>query len=244
VSYPVPFRQPDLPDPFTIFPEIILRIYSNDDAVIALGAEYMRIFSWTFLFFGVTMSYGMVMRSTGDVKLPTAVSVSALVFSTFLSYSLIFGKFGLPELGVPGAAVSAVIARGLECLGILVVAYGTRSPVAGSLRELFSIDLQFVGGVFKPIFPVILNELFWSLGITAYNAIYGRIGTDAFAAVNIVSSIEQVAFTIFIAISHATSVMVGIASAQERSRKPICMQAVRWVWASWAAWLPACFFKC
>lgn len=192
-----------------LFPEYILRIYSRDEAVIALGADYLRIFSWTFVFFGVTMSFGMVMRSTGNVKLPTAVSVSALVFSTFLSYALIFGKFGFPELGVPGAAVSAVIARGLECLGLLFVVYGTRSPVAAALPELFGFDIQFLGRVIKPILPVILNEIFWSLGITTYYVIYGRMGTDSIAAINIVSSIEQVAFTIFIAISHATSVNVG-----------------------------------
>jgi len=145
----------------------------------------------------------------GNVKLPTAVSVSALVFSTFLSYSLIFGKFGFPEMGVLGAAASAVVARGLECLGLLFVVYGGGSPVAASLRELFDFDFQFVRRVITPLLPVILNELFWSLGITTYNVIYGRMGTNSIAAINIVSSIEQVAFTIFIAISHATSVNVG-----------------------------------
>lgn len=191
------------------FPELILGIYSEDEAVIRLGADYIRTFSWTFLFLGVTSSFGMVMRSTGNVKLPTAVSVSALLFSTILSYSLIFGKFGFPELGVRGAAVSAVIARGLECAGLLIVVYANKTPVAASLRELFDFDLPFVGRVIKPMLPVILNELFWSLGITTYNVIYGRMGTESIAAINIVGSIEQLAFTIFIAISHATSVMVG-----------------------------------
>lgn len=57
--------------------------------------------------------------------------------------------------------------------------------------------------------PVILNELFWSLGITTYNIIYGNMGTSAIASMNIISTIEQVAFVIFIGISNATSVMVG-----------------------------------
>jgi putative MATE family efflux protein len=191
------------------FPERILRIYTEDEAVIALGTDYIRTFSWTFLFFAITFSFAMVMRSTGNVKIPTYISVGALLISTFLSYSLIFGKFGLPEMGIRGAAIAAVIARGLECFTLLTVIYYTKSPVAGSLKELFDFDLTFVSKVIRPMLPVIINELFWSLGITTYNIIYGRMGTESIAAINIVGSIEQVAFVMFIAIGNATSVNVG-----------------------------------
>jgi putative MATE family efflux protein len=192
-----------------LFPSQILRIYSRDAAVIELGASYIRTFSWTFLFFAITFSYALVMRSTGNVKLPTAVSVGALLISTFLSYSLIFGRFGLPELGIRGAAVAAVIARFLECITLLTITYVTKSPVAASFRELTGFDRVFFGRVIQPMLPVILNELFWSLGITTYNIIYGRLGTQSYAAMNIVSTIEQVAFVIFIGVSNATSVLVG-----------------------------------
>lgn len=192
-----------------LFPSQILRIYSRDAEVIALGTDYIRTFSWTFLFFAITFSYALVMRSTGNVILPTVVSIGALAISTFLSYSLIFGRFGLPELGIQGAAVAAVIARFLECITLLAVIYGTKAPVAASLRELTGFDRAFLGRVIKPMLPVILNELFWSLGITTYNIIYGRMGTQAYAAINIVSTIEQVLFVIFIGVSNATSVLVG-----------------------------------
>jgi putative MATE family efflux protein len=190
-------------------PVQLLSIYSRDSDVIELGAGYLRIFSWTFLFFAVTFSYSLVMRSTGDVKTPTAVSVCALVISTFLSYSLIFGKFGLPELGIYGAAVAAVVVRALECLALLLIAYAQKSPVAASLRELTNFDAKFLARVIKPMLPVMLNELFWSLGITTYNIIYGRMGTTSFAAMNIVGTIEQIAFVLFFGISSATSVLVG-----------------------------------
>jgi putative MATE family efflux protein len=149
------------------------------------------------------------MRSTGDVKTPTAISVMALSISTLLSYGLIFGNFGLPELGIQGAAVAAVIARFIECITLLTVTYVKKSPVAASLRELTDFDAVFFKKVIRPMLPVILNELFWSLGITTYNVIYGRMGTASYAAMNIVSTIEQVGFVIFIGISNATSVLVG-----------------------------------
>ena len=198
-------------------PSQLLGIYSKDQVVIELGTDYLRIFSWTFLFFAVTFSYSLVMRSTGEVKLPTAVSVGALSLTTFLSYSLIFGKFGLPELGIRGAADAAVTARALECVTLLLIAYIQKSPVAASLAELTGFDKKFISKVIKPMLPVIFNELFWSLGITTYNVIYARIGTSSFAAMNIVGTIEQVAFVLFFGISSATSVLVGnkIGAGQE-----------------------------
>jgi putative MATE family efflux protein len=191
------------------FPETILRIYSEDEAVISLGTNYIRTFSWTFIFFAITFSYALVLRSTGNVKMPTYISVGALLISTFLSYSLIFGKFGLTEMGIQGAAIAAVIARALECATLLGVTYYIKSPVAASLRELVDFDLAFARRVIKPIFPVIINELLWSLGITTYYIIYGRMGTESIATMNIVNSIEQVAFVLFIGIANATSVLVG-----------------------------------
>ena len=191
------------------FPSQILRIYSKDAAVIALGTSYIRTFSWTFIFFAITFSYSFVMRSTGNVKTPSIISVAALILSTFLSYSLILGRFGFPELGIQGAAVAAVIARLLECITLLVTIYTGKSPVAASLRELTDFDAKFFGKVFKPMLPVMLNELLWALGITTYNIIYGRMGTASYAAMNIVNTIEQVAFVLFIGIANATSVLVG-----------------------------------
>jgi len=192
-----------------LLPSQILHIYSQDPVVIELGRSYIRTFSWTFLFFAITFSYALVMRSTGDVKTPTTISVGALLISTFLSYSLIFGKFGLPELGIQGAALAAVIARALECVTLLSIIYWKKSPVAASLRELTDFDTAFIRKVIKPLLPVILNELLWSLGITTYNIIYGRMGTASYAAINIVSTIEQVAFVLFIGIANATSVLIG-----------------------------------
>ena len=190
-------------------PAQILGLYSSDPAVIELCSQYLRIFSWTFIFFAITFSYALVLRSTGDVRTPTVISVTALSLSTLLSYGLIFGKFGLPEMGLEGAALAALIARAVECVLLLIVTYAMKSPVAASLKELFSLDLPFLRRVLKPVIPVVLNEIFWALGITSYNVIYGHIGTDAFAAMSIVATIDQMALVIFQGVAHATAVMVG-----------------------------------
>jgi Na+-driven multidrug efflux pump len=53
------------------------------------------------------------------------------------------------------------------------------------------------------------NELFWSVGITTYNAIYAHIGTDSIAAININATMEELGFVVFMGLGNACAVMVG-----------------------------------
>jgi len=191
------------------FSDQVVEIYTSDPQVIALGSDYLRILAGAFIFFAITFSFGLVLRSIGNVKLPVSISVASLGLNILLSYGLIFGKLGLPELGVLGAAWAAIISRALECVSLLTVIYGSRSPVAASLRELMSFDGRFFVRMMKPVLPVILNEVSWSLGITAYNAVYGHIGTEALAAINILSTVDNLALALFMGTGNATSVAVG-----------------------------------
>jgi Na+-driven multidrug efflux pump len=158
------------------------------------------------------MVFGMSSRAVGNVKLPMAVSTSALIFNILLAYPLIFGVklLGIPALGVDGVAIAGLIARILECLILLFFIYRDKlNPVAASLKHILEINWSFIKSVMSPVLPVIANEVLWSLGITTYNAIYGHIGTNAVAAINIISTIDQIAFVIFLGLGNATAIMVG-----------------------------------
>jgi len=192
-----------------LFPTQVMALYSNDPAVVKLGSAYLRIYGLSFLFFAVTTSYSTVLRSIGNVRMPMIVSSLALVLNTLLSYCLIFGKLGLPAMGVTGAAIAIVISRILECAGIVAATHLTHSPVAARLKEILDFDWSFILRVLKPVLPVALNEVLWSLGITTYNAIYAHIGTESIAAINMVSTIENLAWAFMNGISLSTAVMVG-----------------------------------
>jgi putative MATE family efflux protein len=188
----------------------ILGIYSTDTRVITVGAEYLRIFSWGFFFFAITFGYVFILRSTGNVRLPTIASVFSLFLNAILTYALVFGKFGLPEYGVNGAAMAVIIARGIEC-GILLagIYFQKDSTAAATITELLYFDWNFAWKIMKPVIPVALNELFWSFGITTYNIIYARMGTESIAAINIFGTIDNMAFIFFIGLGNATAIIVG-----------------------------------
>ncbi len=192
-----------------VAPELLLRFYTRDAAVVATGSRYLRMVGLCYLPTAVSVIFGIILRSTRHMKVPIAVSVSALAFKTLLAYALIFGKFGLPSLGIMGAAIATVIARTLECAAIITLSYRLHLPVAARLEELRLPDRAFLGTFARTTLPVVLGEIIWSLGITTYNAIYARIGTESIAAVNIAGTIEGIALVPFMGLGNACAILLG-----------------------------------
>jgi putative MATE family efflux protein len=191
------------------YPAMIIGIFTTDTQVITQGSEYLRIYAWAFLFFSITFGYASVLRSVGEVKLPMFVTVSALALNIALNYVLIFGAFGFHGMGIQGAAFSAVIARITECAVLVFITYRKKYPVSAKINELLGFNLGFFTKIFKPVFPVILNELMWSLAITTYSVVYARIGTPSIAAMNILGTVDNLALVPFFGLSTAIAIISG-----------------------------------
>lgn len=191
------------------FPRQFLGVYTKDMLVVGLGSNYLRIVCASYVVTAVSFSYASILRSTEEVRLPMFVSICAILIKTGLGYLLIFGRLGFPELGIMGGAVSTVVSRYFECAFLVTLAYRRKTAAAAALKELNG----FTGGLFRrylrTVLPVAFNEFMWSLGMTTYNLVYARISTEAIAAMNIVSSIENLAFVLFLALSDATGILIG-----------------------------------
>lgn len=190
-------------------PERLMGFYTEDPVVIKLGSEYLRIIGVSYVFTAISISYASVLRSITQVTLPVIVAVIALALKTVLAYLLIFGIAGLPALGVRGAALATCIGWIFQTILLVSLVYLRKSPLAANPLTLFHFDRPFLFRVLKTSMPAALNEVLWSFGITSYNAVYARIGTDAIAAVNINATIEELSYVLFIGLGNACSVMVG-----------------------------------
>jgi putative MATE family efflux protein len=192
-----------------IFPLRILSIYTADPAVLVQGESYLRVVAFSYIFIAFTFSFSAALRSTENVRLPMAISLLAFSINTLLNYCLILGNFGLPALGVYGAAIATVISRTLETFLLLVLVYKKRLPVAGQITSLLDFGILPLRKIFKTILPVIATEITWSLGIATYNVIYARIGTESIAAINIASTLDRLLFVVFLGLGMACSIMLG-----------------------------------
>jgi Na+-driven multidrug efflux pump len=122
---------------------------------------------------------------------------------------LIFGIGPFPELGVRGAAVGTTFGWIFESILIIILVYRLKTPLAANPLTFFRFDRSFLAKVLKTAMPAAANEVFWSVGITIYNMVYARIGTDAMAAIQINATIEEIAFVVFIGLGNACAVMIG-----------------------------------
>src|SRR5688500_5556898 len=192
-----------------MIPEKLMGFYTEDPAVINLGSDYLRIVGLSYVFTAICVSYISVLRSITNVTLTVIVAILSLALKTILAYLFIFGIGGLPALGVRGAALGTPVGWGFQCLLLVILVYASKTPLAAHPLALFHFDRLFLFRVLKTSMPAAINEVLWSFGITTYNAVYARIGTDAIAAVNINATIEELSFVLFIGLGNACSVMVG-----------------------------------
>ncbi len=193
----------------TLIPERLMSFYTEDPEVIELGSQYLRIVGLSYVLMAISVSYISVLRSITQVTLAMVAAISALALKTGVGYILIFGHFGLPALGVRGAAIGTAIGWAFECVLLLILVYARKTPLAANPLTFFRFDRSFLFNVLKTSMPAAINEVIWSFGITTYNAVYARIGTDAIAAININATIEELVFVLFIGLGNACSVMVG-----------------------------------
>ena len=104
-------------------PKAVMEIFTPSEGTIVIGASYLVIVALSYPLTAITNCYISLLRATNKVKAPVFISLVAILINVVLNYTFIFGNFGAPRLGVQGAAIATVIARLVECLSILTVAY-------------------------------------------------------------------------------------------------------------------------
>ena len=190
-------------------PNMIMNVMSGDQEVVVLGENYLRIVAVSCLFMSITQAYSTALRSTEQTRLPMFGSLIGVAFNMALNWILIFGEFGMPALGVAGAALATMIARLVEMIFIVGMVYFTKNKVAAHLKEMFNYKLTTIVTYFKTSWSVILNELIFSCGSAAYSVAYAKISTNASATMQISGTIIDMFFIFLTGVGTAASIMIG-----------------------------------
>lgn len=204
-----------------VFPEIIMKIFTDENIVIGQGVAYLKMVALSYIFTTVSLSYAAALRSIGQTKIPMYGSLVGLVFNGILNYIFIFGKFGAPVMGVAGAALGTTVSRFMELAFILFIIYKNKNVVAGKISQLLDFNFNLVKRYFITATPVVFNDVMWIAGITAYFIAYSKLGINATATMQIANTINNV-FNIFgIGIASASAILIGnkIGAGKEEDAK-------------------------
>ncbi len=191
------------------FPEEILSIFSNDQAVIDEAVKYLSVVCFSYVFYAISSSTIMMLRSTGNVNMSVIVSAISLVTNVFWNWVLIFGNLGAPELGIVGAAYATVIARVQELIIVLFYTFYIDKSLEYKSKDFFTFDFSKFKTFMVMVTPILFNEFLWSMGASMITVIIGRLSTDFLAANSIVSVISQLVNVAVMGVTTAAAVVIG-----------------------------------
>lgn len=192
-----------------IFPNNIMKLFTSEENVILEGVKYLRVVSFSYIFYSITTIFLIILRSVKDVKLSIWIYVMSFFTNIFFNYMFIFGHFGSPRLGIVGAALGTIIARGLEVL--LVVLYLRYYECVLRFRFFMMryFDIILLKDMIRYGLPVTLGETFWGLGLTVHSAILGHMGEMVVAANSICNVLHQFSLSFVQGLGSSTAVIMG-----------------------------------
>ena len=190
-------------------PEKVIAIFNKDPGVIASGSSYMKIACFSYPAVVLSVILSGFLRNIEKVKVPMYVSMVTTVLNAFFNYGFIFGKFGLPEMGVAGAATATCISSWSGPVLLIIISLFQKNHLVKSPKDIFSFKPRHLLEFIRRAIPVVINESLWSFGIFVLNIIYSNMGYEYYAAVTIVKTFSDLSFAFFVGLCNACIIMVG-----------------------------------
>lgn len=188
------------------FPEQLMRILTNEETLIVLGSEYLRVIGISYVFSGIAQIFLVIMKNCGAVNMSTLINGVMVILNIALNAVFIFGLSGFPKMGIKGAALATVLATVVQFLWSVGYVLCRIRAVKFSLR---SCEKKLFGRFWQKTVPLLINNLAWGIGFSMYSVIMGHLGTDAVAANGIANISKNLVVCFCLGLGNAGSIIVG-----------------------------------
>ena len=193
-----------------LFPEPIMRLYSNEQDVIDYGVKYLRITTYVYLFHGTAQVTAFLMRSVEQPQLGLRVSIISFFVNIFANWVFIFGMLGAPRMEIAGAALGTLIARMVECAVTFTYVLCIDKSLGLRVRDLLrNPTRELYYNYFRLGFAALISDGFLGLGTNVMNMILGRMGSAVVAANAICQVVDRLFTVVVQGVSNAASIITG-----------------------------------
>lgn len=192
-----------------LFPYQMMCLFTEEEPVRQAGVQYLSVVCWGLIPWAFANIANMARRCVEDVRTPLVISTVAVCVNTFFNWCLIYGKCGMPEMGLRGAALATVLSHCVQAVLVILAGLKQKHFTLFGLNELKGLSKGFLRKYFHIALPVICNETLWCVGFNLYAVIFARQGSDNYAAYTLYSSIEQLVFVFFVGACNACAIMIG-----------------------------------
>jgi putative MATE family efflux protein len=173
--------------------------------------DYLKIMLVGLIPFAIIQVYSGTLRETGETKVPMIAGIIAVIVNLILNYILIFGKIGIPAMGVRGAAFATVCSRFVELIYISTWTHLHKEKnefIKGVFRTMY-VPRQLLFDMLKKGLPLLVNEGMWAAGNAMFTKLYSLRGLAIVSALNISSTISNVFNVVFIAFGSVAAILLG-----------------------------------
>ena len=193
---------------FHLFGKQLLFLLGGRGEILQESYAYCSILFFGGILLWLSGSLSAVLRGMGNMRFPATLMVITSSIQVILSGGFILGWFGLPKLGVPGAAVAVLISSALM---VTVILFKLRSKsIPASLRkERFQLRKILFDNIFEVAIPASLSPLLVVSTILVLTGLVGRFGTEALAGYGIGSRVEFLMIPLIFGIGTAMTSIVG-----------------------------------
>ena len=198
-----------------LMPDKVMRIFTNDEALIAVGVDYLRIVGVGYIINCFTQVYVAAQRAMEKVRFGVVVNMAALLTNVVLNACFIFGIAFFPKLDVIGVALATTISR-VVAAAICVVYESRPQPVRLKFKYLFERNKVLFHDYAKYTLPSLGNDFAWGLGFSVYSVILGHLSADCVAANTYAGTLRQLSTVVCFAVANAAAIILGKTMGENR----------------------------
>ncbi|MDE5590701.1 MAG: MATE family efflux transporter [Acetatifactor sp.] len=192
-----------------VMPGVIMSMYTPEEDIISLGVVYFRYSVVTYFFLGLSLVCTIVLRSVGKVRMPLYVSVGAFCVNLVANYAFIFGKLGMPKMGIAGAALGTLIARVFEAGMICGYLFFLDKSIGIRIKHLGMKTKDLLGEYVRISIPVLISDGILAIGSNTVAMVVGHLGVSFVAANSITSVTQQMSNVLTQGVAQAGAIVTG-----------------------------------